>query len=312
MNKHFRTVIGALLTLIVCYFVYRAFSNQWAAARNHDWQLVPGWLALSAVIMLIDMALLFYLWTVLLKATSGRMLRFSAAYRISVLANLGKYIPGKVWTVAGMVYLLSDEDIPPQPALVSSALHQAFTLIPGAVFITAVLGTQVWGEASAIVVLAALTVGILALYPPMFRKLLNLGLSLFRRPPIDFDLSFTSAFLLFWAYIVAWIIYGSSFWCMTLGLGLPAGPFWPVTAAYGAAYLVGFLALFAPGGLGVREGVLAVVLTPYLPPGLSVVVAVASRLWMTIVELASLVPVLLGFGRKKPKSEEDGTPMSHE
>jgi len=45
-----------------------------------------------------------------------------------------------------------------------------------------------------------------------------------------------------------------------------------VVAAYAAAYAVGFLALLTPAGLGVREGVL--------------VVALISRLWMMLVELA--------------------------
>ena len=53
-----------------------------------------------------------------------------------------------------------------------------------------------------------------------------------------------------------------------------------------AAYAAGFLALLTPAGLGVREGVLVVALAPVLPAGPALVVALVSRVWMMLVELA--------------------------
>lgn len=297
-KRRLRVLIGAILTVVVCVIVGRTLVDQWDAIVAYDWQIKPLWLLASAIILWIDYVMLFHLWRLLLESVWGHRLSFPVTYRVSMLANLGKYIPGKVWTVAGVVYLLAEEDVPPGPALVSSALHQAFTLIPGAVFITYVLGVRIWGDFSVVAVTIGLAMGVLVLYPPIFRWCLNTGLRLIGRPTIDFKLSFVRAFTLFWVYIWAWVMYGASFWCMTLGLGLPAGPFWEVTAGYGAAYLVGFLALFAPGGLGVREGMLTVILAPYLPVGLAVAVAVVSRFWMTVVELAGLIPVAFGYGKR--------------
>jgi hypothetical protein len=252
--------------------------------------------------MWLDFVLLFQLWRIVLRAISGHELRFATAYRILTLSNLGKYLPGKIWTVTGMVYLVGLEGVPAKPALVSSALHQAFTLIPGAVFATSVLGVGIWGNTSPWAIGIGMALGILLLYPPIFRTLLNFALRLFGREQIDFKLSFAKAFGLFWLYVAAWVLYGASFWCMNLGIGLPDAPFLPVSAAYCAAYIVGFVAIFAPGGLGVREGVLAVVLAPYLPTGLAAAVAVVSRFWMTIVELAGMLPVLFGYGKSKTSS----------
>jgi|CXWL01.1.fsa_nt_gi uncharacterized membrane protein YbhN (UPF0104 family) len=297
MNKRLRLGIGAALTIVVIFFVVRALVSQWDSVERFDWQFRPLWLLASAGLVWFDFVLLFHLWRMQLSSISGQRIRFSSAYRISVLANLGKYIPGKVWAVAGMVYLLAGEGVSTQAALVSTALHQAFMLIPGAIFISVVLGTQIWGDFPAPAIAIGLGLSLLALCPPVFSRLLNFGLKTFGRPETNYRLSFARAFLFFWAYILAWVTYGASFWCMTIGLGLPPGPFWTVVAAYGAAYLIGFVALFAPGGLGVREGILTVVLAPYLPVGLSAAVAVISRFWMTIVELAGLVPVAFGYGR---------------
>lgn len=294
-----RVVIGAVLTAAVCYFVIRSLVLQWDSIKEFEWTLRVEWLLVSAVLMWLDFVLLFQLWRIVLRAISGHELRFASAYRILTLSNLGKYIPGKIWTITGMVYLVGREGVPAKPALISAALHQAFTLIPGAVFATSVLGMGIWGELSPAVVVAAMAVGILLLYPPVFRKVMNAGLRLFGREPIEFELGFARALGLFWLYVLAWVLYGASFWCMNRGIGLPDAPFWPVSAAYCAAYIAGFLAIFAPGGLGVREGILAVILAPYLPAGLATAVAVVSRFWMTIVEFFGMLPVLFGYGKRE-------------
>jgi uncharacterized membrane protein YbhN (UPF0104 family) len=97
--------------------------------------------------------------------------------------------------------------------------------------------------------------------------------------------------------MMTWIVYGASFWCMLRGVGITPGGFWETIAAFSGAYLLGFLALFAPGGLGVREGALAVLLAPQIGPGLAGVIAVGSRLWMTLLELTQLIPLAFGLGR---------------
>ena len=50
------------------------------------------------------------------------------------------------------------------------------------------------------------------------------------------------------------------------------------------AYQVGYLAMFSPGGLGVRELVLSTLLMPYLGP-LAAGVAVAARIWNILAEI---------------------------
>jgi hypothetical protein len=81
-----------------------------------------------------------------------------------------------------------------------------------------------------------------------------------------------------------------------------------VVAAYAAAYAVGFLALLTPAGLGVREGVLVVALAPVLPAGPALVVALVSRLWMMLVELAgAAVAHLLARRSATPDPPDPGT-----
>jgi hypothetical protein len=71
-----------------------------------------------------------------------------------------------------------------------------------------------------------------------------------------------------------------------------------VGPAFAAAYVLGYLALFAPAGLGVREGFLVAFLTPTLGAGGAALAAVTSRVWTTVVEVIPAAAFwLAGMGK---------------
>jgi uncharacterized membrane protein YbhN (UPF0104 family) len=62
---------------------------------------------------------------------------------------------------------------------------------------------------------------------------------------------------------------------------------------FAGAWVIGFLSFLAPGGLGVREGILVYLLGFYLPSHVAIVVTLLSRLWVTAAELMGMA---LTFG----------------
>ena len=69
------------------------------------------------------------------------------------------------------------------------------------------------------------------------------------------------------------------------------------------SYLVGYVALVAPGGLGVREGVLTVFLKPLAGSGPAAALALLARLWVTVTELLALMPAMYLY-RQHLKSKQ--------
>jgi hypothetical protein len=117
--------------------------------------------------------------------------------------------------------------------------------------------------------------------------LFNIFLKLIKRPEIAFDLSIPTALKIYIGYFICWIVYGFSFWLfinsITSGENLPV---LAAIAAFVIAYQIGYLAVFAPGGVGVRELVLAIILTPYLGP-IAAGIAIAARIWNLVTEIIS-------------------------
>jgi uncharacterized membrane protein YbhN (UPF0104 family) len=66
-----------------------------------------------------------------------------------------------------------------------------------------------------------------------------------------------------------------------------------ITGAFSIAGLIGFVAVFAPAGLGVREGVLVFTLSMIFPSAIAAIISLISRLWMTICELIVLLIVFV-------------------
>lgn len=290
------TALFFVIFAAISYYIVRSIAGQWEVIRDYSWQLDFRWLAGSMLVLWIVSFHIINLWRYVLFTVSGKWLGFGMAYRITIISNLGKYLPGKVWSVMGMFYLLNREGYSTPTAFVCSVLHQAFTLIAGVIFITAVLGRVIFHGISVLPLILGTLLGVIILYPAIFARILNFGLRLLKRDPVVVRLTFIQSIVLLALYVVSWILYGASFWCLLHGLGVQPESFWIATATFDAAYLLGFLALFAPGGLGVREGVLSVLLASTLTAGLAAMIAVASRLWMTLFEASQLIPLIIAKG----------------
>ncbi len=107
------------------------------------------------------------------------------------------------------------------------------------------------------------------------------------------------------ANTLSWLFYGLAFQFFVRGLlGAAPGEISSYVAVYTAAYILGFISPIAPAGLGVREFTLAAFMTQL---GLAnevdaALVAIAARLWLTIVELVPSGLYIAAGARRKSLS----------
>jgi hypothetical protein len=95
-------------------------------------------------------------------------------------------------------------------------------------------------------------------------------------------------------YVTFWIIFGIIFDCFAHAISpLPFQAWITAGASIALSFFVGFVLLFVPGGIGVRESALYVLLLPFLPQPACLLVSVSSRLWVMFGEAASLTLILI-------------------
>lgn len=290
-----RLVQGAA-AVVVLIFVGRTFARNWAEFQRTPLALdvqVPGIIA-SALVVWAMYLVLIAAWRTML-VTWGQHLGFGAAARIWSLSSLGKYIPGKVWAIAGMAVMARERGVAAWTATASAILLQVLALGTGAV-VVALTGTAVLESRypeirvvlAALGLASALAVGLL-LSPGVTRRMLSRflpGQEL--RPP-----AVPAVLLGIAANVVAWVGYGIAFRLLGLALLPDLGLSMPLAiGAFTASYVVGFLALLVPGGLLVREGVMVLMLQGPLGLPAATALAIASRLLLTVTELGIAVPFL--------------------
>ena len=224
-------------------------------------------------------------------------------------SQLGKYLPGSVWQYAGRVTLGRSRGVPVQTGLASIAVEVVASLIAAAVVAALVLplgfAFLAWGALAVLCGIAYLLRGGIAaaaerLAAPAFARVdrTTVAASL-RSVPVAAGL-----------YIVAWALYGTAFWLTAHSLfAVPAADFLHYIGAFAIAWVAGFVVVFAPGGIGVREAVLVALLSGRLGEAHAIALAAASRLVLSAIDLgggaaALALPLLHRWGRRPAGAAE--------
>lgn len=293
-------VAQLVLAAAIVWYAVRALRGQWHTAAARLESIRPDWLWISVAtsIVLLTYVLLIDAWRRIVVA-SGERLSFADAARIWFVSNLGKYVPGKVWSIAAMTMMARDRQVSAVAAAGSSVLIQLVTITAG---IGVVLVTGAQGlDRPGIAVAAAVAILVVLIATPLVLPVVGRAASALTGKSIVLPhLAASTVWLATLRAVVSWIAYGIAFKFFVLAiLGSAAGATSSYIAVYAASYIIGFLALFAPGGAVVRESAMV---TGMLRLGLSgqadaLAVAIASRLWLTATEL---VPgfVFLALGKR--------------
>jgi hypothetical protein len=272
------------LAAVLTWFVAHALAANWNEFRSLDvdltWRPVP--IVLAVITTLGTYSLLIEAWRRVL-AGWGDRLDFREAAFIWTVSNLGRYVPGKVWTIAGLAALARRAGAGIGTATASSITMQALAVATGAAVAVPVLTgkAETWMVAAA-VALGTTMVAVVAWKPTGVWVLRILG----GGGPDSHSLPVGTAVLAASATMASWITHGTAFWLLSCGIlsDQSLGPGTAITV-FAAGYLLGLLALFAPGGIGVREAVLVTLLTPVVGAGNAVVMSVFSRLYLTVMEV---------------------------
>jgi glycosyltransferase 2 family protein len=287
----------AAVGLAIVGFAIRALARSWDQLRSQplEWQPRPGWLVLSLMLVWLMYVLLIFGWRSVLKGWGQRLDGWSAA-RIWILSGLGKYVPGKVWAIAGMALLSQRAGVAAWAATGAAVVMQVLAIGTGAA-VAGLAGAHILESAQQgartgllLLVASAIISVALLLWPPFLRRMLRLAAPQAVGAP---QLAGKGLLVGIATNIVAWLGYGLALWLLargllpTSGLGLRLA-----IAVFTASYLAGFLALFAPGGIGVREGLFILMLQGPLGVGAATSLAIASRLLLTIAELGAAVPFI--------------------
>lgn len=234
-------------------------------------------------------------------------------FQVGAFSRLGVYIPGKVWYVANY-YIFSrmlniDSDKIGKNFIINNALL-FFTGVVCSLFVFAQLPflAQYFLFILSFFMIILIHPQVLnKIFSVLLRKMSQFSSENTAASPVDIKdnfINYSSYPKFIVLYFILWFITGLIlFLCVRCLEPISVLVLPVVIAASAASLIIGLFAVFAPAGLGVREGVGAAILSQIVPLETAVVACVLWRFTQVIMDLVVGGIATVAFNRKKATLE---------
>lgn len=285
-----RYTLGLALVVVSFYFLLTRLIHDWRSIPFGELRFNPLRLVLSYGILLVAHFPLGAFGWVLILGGMGEKLPFIRALAILTVTQLGKYAPGKVWFTLGRMAFARAAGVSQAKTLTSVVIETGFLLL-AAVFLLSIAILLLPRAALPrgiyyLFLLAPLT--LVVTYPPILNRVLGLILPLFRQPVFSLTLSYPRLLLVLAVYVLDWFFQGLGCFILIKSFypGLAVGELPTLLGGYAISWILGFIILIAPAGLGVREGIYTFILKLVMPESVAIISALITRVWMSTSEVA--------------------------
>ena len=305
MNKNWFEIVrknqwlSALVTLFVLVTIGRTCSQLLSECESLP-RFGSPWLLAAMLLAIAYRVTNAYGWALVLRSI-GYQVDGKTATRIWLRAESRRWLPGGIWGYASRAVQAKELGVSPATASASMLLELILTLLAALVVtisVTFIYRQELWNACNSlnqpawlvgfgVVVVIAVMVGIICC-----RKIItkNLNDLLIRFQALKSLSICARSMAIAFAFYVGMSLFNG---LVTLALlySIPTQALSPavIVAATSWAWIVGFFAVFAPGGLIVREGVFAACLSPWVPYSTGFTLAILCRLLQMVAEFICMI-----------------------
>lgn len=296
-----RVLRWTLMAVAVCALVWAVVST-WATVSDAIAQMGWSMAALATGLALAALAFNTLSWRAVM-ASVGLEAPLRDAAGVFLVSQAGKYVPGAVWPVVAQADFARSHGVSRARATAGSLVAMAVGVVMAGVVGAGTLAVFSPGGVAAYwwAIAAAVALAVLLL-PPVLGRLVSLALRVLRRdgdaPRIGARALGASAA---WSGL-NWLALGGQAYVLLRAVGGDDASLGVATGAFALAWLAGFLAVFMPAGVGVRETALVALLAGTATRPEALALALVSRFALTVADLIGLaVGALVRRWRPEPR-----------
>ena len=287
----FKKPLGYVVVVIIFFFLLKSLISNWQ--EIHWAELNFNFLYLVLFFLFFCLSFIFGVWGWnLILAGMGYKISFKKSLKIIAASQLTKYVPGRIWIALGRAYLAEKEQIPKSKS-VSSVILETQLLFLAALFsyfVTYAFGfsQNILGLKIHPLILAGLA--ILLLYPAWSEKMVAVIAKILKREYYPAHIGYKNFLVIFLVYLLNWVIQGLAFFFLLNSIYALNFSYLPyIVSSYILAWMIGFIVIFTPGGLGIREGALTYLLKFVMPLPVAIALSFFSRILITVSEIIFLL-----------------------
>ena len=282
-SRWLRTGLLVVILAFCSYGVVVEWPQVHPALRPLHWYSIAG----ALIAAMAGAGCMMLAWRRLL-TDLGSKLPVPVAARVTFMAQLGKYVPGAIWSFAAHVELGHDYEVPRRRGAASVIIGLALAIATGLVIAVASLPLSSPAVAKKyLLFLVVVPAAAVCLAPPILHRLLNLMLKILRQEPLEQPVSWRGlAVALGWS-VTGWLFLGLQIWLLVVDVHKDGGHSLLITVgAFALACSLALLLVVFPNGIGAREVILVAALAPILAHGPALAIALVGRLITTGSDLA--------------------------
>lgn len=311
-GRRFAAFVPPVLTVVLLVIAGRWFSARWetAMAGAERPAITWSWLGVAFVALIAHATTACAIWCQLLRAV-GAPLTWREAVDSFAPSLLARYVPGKIWAHSVRVALTRRAGV--RMGLSTGALLWETLVGLGAAGMIAIAGLGARGDATAFRSAIGLAAGCVAAFAVVAvtartdrggALLARVGGTGPARDPSRLLPAFSTS-------LVGWLVYGVAHLALARALaplGLTDLPL--LLGALALAWAGGYLAVVMPAGLGVRDGILLLLLAPLLDPPRALLFVALSRLVQLAVDASITIGWLLRQSLRSARTPATAPPSA--
>lgn len=266
-KKYLKSLLSVVVVALFVVFFYKEFKENWESFRTFHLQISWGYIVSGILMMIANYLCTTLSWHIGVNCFDNpQKLKFTQSIALVNIPQLGKYIPGKLWSYVFQIYWLASKGFPKTTILylnvITTALIILVSLIMGCLFLMILPDWYHYKTAIIIFVILLLILNLILLNNNFLKYFIGI-ISKIAKKEISFNqLSSGRIISMQFFYIIGaffWILAGC-FITLGIGFGLEELKIIFIAAAMLLGDVIGFIILVAPGGLGVREGTIFLIL----------------------------------------------------
>jgi uncharacterized membrane protein YbhN (UPF0104 family) len=286
--------LSKIIILAGILWVLFIFAREFSSLRG-NFRIANGWwLAYSIIAGVVALLLTLPIFRLLLTFYGGGPISYAYCGRLLFVAQILRHLPGRI---VGVLYLIKEtrSRIPPV-AMIRANLDlmlysMTFNLLIAGMLVLAEL---VSGLSALLFSVASLLILLLAIKHDWIGMVLRKAVRIVPAKAAQYadaltphePLPWRTAIMIIFFYVLIWCVYLSIWWALPkIFPGLADVNIWLLCASYSSAWVLGYLAMITPSGLGVREAGFIAMSATLTSLATLTFLAVFLRLWQIVVEL---------------------------
>lgn len=305
MKKTVNIILSSLIIIGITYYI----SKDWDFDQLQSLKLDIRFLSISIILLFFHFILVCKLSHQIL--ISKKRITFSSYQQIYFMSQLGRYIPGKIWMVVGKFEALRRKGYDLYWVTAASFIEMLLMALGAGIVLTSCLIITPIDQFGIISDLAPILLLFGFLFLIFSKPLIALVFRILQPLLKNIENQVTthikslnngSLIIVSIGYCFSWLIQGVAFYFLIISLKPDLQFSGIIIFTYVTAWLTGFIAIFSPSGIGVRESIMILLLSLNMSTTEATVVSILARVWSTSVEiLITLISVFFNRVSSTPE-----------